>query len=336
MSAYDRSSETGPVAGGDADIIEIDTVTVTASTDEDGDDTDELQDQIEQTRANMSETIDAIQDRLNPQRIGDQVREQVRDATIGRAEQMVSNVSDSAREAGGGVLDTIRANPVPAALAALGLGWLWLKRPSGDGGSARRRYGGYDGYRAPDRGDYGYREYGDQPGYRGYQPGSDQAGPAAVRQTGRRAQHIAGQAAGTVQDAAGQAAGAVQGAAGQAAGAVQEAAGQVQDSAQQLGAQMQYGVRRARYGLEDALYETPLGIGAIALAVGVAVGLAAPSTDLENQMMGEARDTVVQQAQETAQQTMHKVQHVAQQTADATKETVKQEAQKEGLTGSKE
>jgi hypothetical protein len=99
---------------------------------------------------------------------------------------------------------------------------------------------------------------------------------------------------------------------------------------------MQYGVRRARYGLEDALYETPLGIGAIALAVGVAIGLAAPSTDLENQMMGEARDTVVQQAQETAQQTMHKVQHVAQQTADATKETVKQEAQKEGLTGSKE
>ncbi len=338
MSAYDRSSEPGRAADADVEIIEIATVTVDVPTDEDVDGTDELQGQIEQTRASMSGTIDAIQDRLNPQRIGEQVRDQVREATIGRAEQMVSDVSESAREAGGGMVDMIRANPVPVAMAALGLGWLWMKRPSADNGAARRmRYGSYGGYQDRDVSDYGYRDYG----YAGIdrdddRPAAGSGNPAdAVRQTGRRAQQAAGQTVDRVQDAAGQAAGAVQGAAGQAADAVGQAAGQVQDTAQQLGTQVQYGARRARYSLEDALYETPLGIGAIALAVGVAVGLAAPSSDLENQVMGQARDSVVQKAQDTAQETMHQVQHVAEQTATATRETAKQEAQKEGLTGSK-
>ncbi len=319
MSAYDRSSEPGRAADADVEIIEIATVTVDVPTDEDVDGTDELQGQIEQTRASMSGTIDAIQDRLNPQRIGEQVRDQVREATIGRAEQMVSDVTESAREAGGGMVDLIRANPVPVAMAALGLGWLWMKRPSADSGAARRmRYRSYGGYRDRDLSDYGDRGYGDAGAYRDdYRTAGGQSNPAdAVRQTGRRAQQAAGQTVDRVQDAAGQ------------------AAGQVQDTAQQLGTQVQYGARRARYSLEDALYETPLGIGAIALAVGVAVGLAAPSTDLENQVMGEARDSVVQKAQDTAQETMHKVQHVAEQTANVTKETAKQEAQKEGLTGS--
>jgi len=333
VSAYDRSSDAGRLFGADAEIVEIDTVAVAAPRDGGDAGTEELQEEIEQTRANMSETIDEIQERLSPRRIGEQVRGQMRDATIGRAEQMVSEVTDSAREAGGGFLDTIRANPVPAALAALGIGWLWMKRPSGDG-ARRMRYGGYrSGYGD----DYGYRGYDYQPDYPRYRTGSEEAGPAdAVRRTGQRARDAAGQAAGNVQDAAGQAADRVQDAAGQAAGAVQQAAGQVQGTAQQVGAQVQSGAMRARYGLEDALYESPLGVGAIALAVGVAVGLAAPSTDLEDRVLGEARDSVVQKAQDTAQETMHKVQHVAQQTAETTKETAKQEAQKEGLTGSKE
>jgi gas vesicle protein len=323
MSAYDQGLRSR--SDDDADVVEIETVAVAEPLDENADDTEEIQEQIEQTRANMSETIDAIQDRLSPQRIGEQVRDQVREATIGRAEHMVSDVTDSARQAGNGFVEMIRANPVPAAMAALGLGWLWMKRSGAAANERPMRYGGYSGYRSGDGGDYGYRQYGYPEDYRGYRSDGGSAGPAdAVRQTGQRAQQVAGQ---TVDR--------VQGAAGQVAGSVQQAAGQVQDSAQQLGAQVQYGAMRARYSLEDALYETPLGVGAIALAVGVAVGLAAPSTDFENQMMGEARDNVVQKAQDTAQDTLHKVQHVAERTVDTTKETAKQEAQKEGLTSSK-
>jgi uncharacterized protein YjbJ (UPF0337 family) len=342
MSGYDRAS--GPYREADPEVVEIDTVAVVAPGDEAADDTRELQDRIEDTRADMGETIDAIQERLSPRRIGEQVREQVRGATIGRAEQMVSDATDTAREAGGGLVDLLRDNPVPAALAALGLGWLWLKRPGGQGGGGGRRapaggYGGYrGGYGAYDRGD-GYRGAGyPAGGYRagGYRDDDDDGGPGdAVRRAGRRAQGAAGQAAGAVQDAAGQAADRVQDAAGQAAGAVQQAAGQVQDTAQQLGGQVRYGARRARSGLEGSLQESPLAAGAIALAVGVAVGLAAPSTDVEDRLMGEARDSVVQKAQDTAQDTLGKVQHVAERTADATKETAQQEARNQGLTGTK-
>lgn len=335
MSAYDRGSR--PRSEDDVDIVEIDTVTVAVPVDEIADDTEGIQEQIERTRANMSETIDAIQDRLNPQRIGEQVRDQVREATIGRAEHMVSDVTDSAREAGSSFVDMIRANPVPAALAALGLGWLWMKRPNSGASARHMRYGGYAGYRNGDANDYAHRDSGHRDDYRGYRSHEGPAGPVdAVRQTGQRAQQAAGQTVDRVQEAAGQAVGAVQGAAGQVAGSVQQAAGQMQDSAQQLGTQVQYGAMQARYSLEDALYETPLGVGAIALAVGVAVGLAAPSTDFENQMMGEARDSVVHKAQDTAQDTLHKAQHVAERTIDTTKETAKQEAEKEGLTSSKE
>src|SRR3954464_190796 len=88
----------------------------------------QIQRDIEETRAEMSETIDALQERLNPAYLKEQVKEQVaeqvrhvkdtvRQATIGKVEQMVDRVSDSGRTVG----DTIRANPIPSALVGIGL-----------------------------------------------------------------------------------------------------------------------------------------------------------------------------------------------------------------------
>src|SRR5215212_9151196 len=85
------------------------------------DETVTLRADIEQTRTEMSATIDAIQEKLNPQNIVDQARETVREATVGKVEQMVSNATDTARETGNSVLDLIQQNPVPAAMVGLGL-----------------------------------------------------------------------------------------------------------------------------------------------------------------------------------------------------------------------
>jgi len=43
--------------------------------------------QIEQTRSEMSETIDAIQGKLNPDNLKEQAQEMVREATVGRAQE---------------------------------------------------------------------------------------------------------------------------------------------------------------------------------------------------------------------------------------------------------
>ena len=54
--------------------------------------------QIEETRAEMSETVDAIKEKLSPAHLVQEAKETVREATIGRAEEAVSHAVDSAKE----------------------------------------------------------------------------------------------------------------------------------------------------------------------------------------------------------------------------------------------
>lgn len=103
------------------------------------DDPEVIRNQIENTRADMTQTIDAIQERLNPETLKEHAKDAVREATVGRAEEAVSNVSeraqemvhdvtDTARDAGTDVVAMVRQNPLPAALAGIGLGWMWMNR----------------------------------------------------------------------------------------------------------------------------------------------------------------------------------------------------------------
>ena len=57
-------------------------------------------------------------DRLEPAHLVEQAKENVREATIGRVEETAKGVSDM-------VMETIKRNPIPAALAGAGLALLW-------------------------------------------------------------------------------------------------------------------------------------------------------------------------------------------------------------------
>jgi hypothetical protein len=61
------------------------------------------------------------------------------------------------------------------------------------------------------------------------------------------------------------------------------------------------------------LRENPLAVGAVAVAAGTAVGLALPSTRLENEYVGEASERLVDKAQEVARGAIDKVQNAASQ-----------------------
>jgi hypothetical protein len=147
--------------------------------------TQHIRQEIEQTRAEMSETIDAIQQKLSPEVIAEQAKEAareaalntvqhakeaVREATIGKAEEVVRNVTDTAQGflGGGGsavggarstIMETIRQNPLPAALAGIGLFMLFKNRQT-DTTSDWNRYG--TGVRYP----AGPTPYRDQGAYR--------------------------------------------------------------------------------------------------------------------------------------------------------------------------
>jgi ElaB/YqjD/DUF883 family membrane-anchored ribosome-binding protein len=262
-----------------------------------------LRAEIEQTRAGMGETIDAIQEKLSPENIKQQVKDSVREATIGRVEQAMSNVSETISQAaepaveavgragsavkdtGVTIIDTIRQNPLPAALIGLGVGMLVMNRRRG---------------RAAEHGAYAY----DDPGRRRTSPADeyDYDYPAAGRYVSRS----------QARPAAERAREAVGGAVSSVRETASSAVGQTREQVGRLGEQVQRGARRAGDQFQTQLQENPLAVGAVALALGAAVGLAVPSTRVENEYLGEARDTLVDKAQEAARGAMEKVQQAAQ------------------------
>jgi len=319
--------------------------------------------QIEDTRAQMHDTIDAIQAKLSPANIAQQAKETVREATIGKAQDMVSNATDSAMDAvnsatdtareavssagdtargfGNTVVETIRANPIPAALAGIGIGWLLMSSRNNSGSTTTDYRYSYSPGRQYDQ--YGYtrqRDWDDQ--YRSYnynagQPSTMERAQGAVSNATQSAQQATSNVAGQVSDTASSMASTVSDTASNVAGQVSDTAGQavqgMQDTASQLGAQAQYGVRQARTGMEQMMHENPLAVGVIAIGLGAAVGLAIPETEKENELMGEQRDQLMQQAQQNLQQVAQKAQTVAQEAVGAAKDAAQSSAQDQGLTG---
>ena len=261
--------------------------------------TAEIRGDIEDTRARMGSTIDAIQEKLSPQRLMEQAKETARDATIGKAQEMASNVADTAKETGSTLMDTIRENPVPVALTAIGLGWLlWGarrkaadRRDERDYWNARNgRYGQYDRYGR-------YSGYDDR--YRNgmYQPRQD---------NGRMSQM-----ADKVQDTAGRVGDQMQNAASKVSDQVQDAASTVADRAGDAADYAQWQAQRARSWLEQTWEDNPLLVAGAALAAGALIGLSVPETQMENQLMGDARDSLVEKAQGVAEDTVQKAQDTA-------------------------
>jgi ElaB/YqjD/DUF883 family membrane-anchored ribosome-binding protein len=254
----------------------------------------------------MSETVDAIQGRLSPENLKEQAKDRVKEATVGKAQK-----------AGSGIVDAIRHNPLPAALTGIGLGWLFV--------NARKQ----SSYRPPYR-DVTYRDAAYVEGYltdayapAGYPPRYEEQG------TGRSS---AGEALGNARDKVGATAGQAQDKAGELAGRAQDQASHLSDQAREqasrLGEQTRYQARRAGDGFQRMLQENPLAVGTLAVGVGVAIGLAIPETSKEHEVMGEARDNLVESAQEKVEETQQKVQQVAEEAQSAAKD----EAENQGLT----
>lgn len=150
----------------------------------------ELQGEIAHTRAEMSETIDALQEKLRPGRIASDAGQRVKTATTEKARDMADMATDTAQ----GVVETARQNPIPALMIGAGVAWMLIDRSrSGetDGrwrSSSPRRYEGFGEVRR------GYRleedDYLDEPGASGARVNTE-AVSAWARETGREARYKA-------------------------------------------------------------------------------------------------------------------------------------------------
>ena len=315
---------------------------------------------IEQTRADMSETIDALQVKLDPERIAAQVKEKVRetasdavdaakqsvrDATIGKAERMVSNVADKIsdmtgisrrefRESGSSLVDYISSRPLAFSMIGVGLGMLAF---SGRRESDRYSYGGdsrerdyarpytsrSDVYGSPYEGArYGRADYGATRGPQYDYEGSGRRDSTSDSGIVESARNMAERASEAVSSAA---------------STVKEKVGDVADYASEVPAQVRSQARVASYRAQRTIDENPMIAGIAAFAVGAILGLSLPETETENRYMGEASEDLTERIKSVAKETSETVQRVVKQTGEALKEqsqgpvdTVKRAAEEVG------
>ncbi len=302
---------------------------------DEGQEATQIRSGIEKTRSDLSDTIDALQDRLDPSKIAEQVKDQirekateaydtaktaVREATIGRAEKIMSSVSDAVSSVGETVTDMtgragtamsetsssvaeyIRENPVPFALVGIGLGMLAMNK------------------RRTEKSSYGPSSYVAPNTY----------GSSGQSSLADKARDMASGVADTARSAADRTTTAVSSAASSVRDAAESAADSTRRQFHDVRNQAQQGARYATSQLKTTMKDNPLALGLAALAAGAVVGLSLPSTRLEGEYMGEARDRFIGQAKSVAQDAATKVQHVTEEAG----RTFKDAAQKEGLLSS--
>jgi len=366
-------------------------------TDAVSDDVRAAREQVEQTRAEMSDTIDAIKEKLSPHHMVEEAKE----ATVGKAKAVLSDAVDSAKDvfdsakevasnvaasaksalgdatdaakaavshlagnashtahnavdsvkeasynagnkvkgAGDIIVETIKLNPIPAAITGVGLAWLLMSAYRQKEASSMN-YNGTPGDRFASTTD----EFGMQ---NNFATSNTYSGPStmdtmksSLSDAKDKVAQKAGDIAHSVSDTASNVAQTVSNKASDVAHTVSNKASDVahtvSNTASEWGGQVKGQAQRAASATGDFYQVNPLAMGAIALLVGAAVGLMIPATDPENRLMGETRDRLKDQAAQQFQDVAGKVSAVAQTAFDSAKqtvqETVKQEAQNQGLT----
>jgi hypothetical protein len=195
---------------------------------------------------------------------------------------------------------------VPLALTAAGIGWLlWNQRSS-----RRVSYGsGYPASTFDDSlsSETGYGAAGADAG--AYRTFDADRGVWVSEETGGTTERVRD----AVSNATERARDAVTGAGERARSAV----GNVKGRTRQMANRAQYQVgdagRKARTQLQHWMEENPLAVGAVAMAVGAAVGMALPETRREQEMMGDARDRVMDRGREIANKAVDRATEAAQQ-----------------------
>ena len=268
--------------------------------------TAEIKSEIERTRVEMSETLGEIQERLRPDHLIQQAKETVTEAATGKVRHIMQSagetatmVADQTKYAGRNLADYARTHPLQMALLAGGVTW-WLLRGRD---RSDEWEGASEGWQPSHRLDTDYA-YGDERSLR------EKAGEyvSSARET-------VGEYAATARETVG-------GAAEAARVKALRASERARRAAQVAAVRAQESWQTASTSVDDWVHEYPLAAGAIAVAVGAAIGLSVPSTEIEDRTLGEKRDQALEKARRAAREirenVTQKVQDVAETVLDTT------------------
>ena len=289
LTKFDETADSSPVKLGESENEATDPVV--------SEETERLHSEIEETRENLGETIDAIQERLSLANLSEQVSEKVGDviesakdsvydATLGKVVNFMQQARDGVTQTSMG--KAIVANPLPFALIGAG--------------AAMLIYNGYGKRNTKRLSKYRSADY----------MASDQGGARSSGMIGGAADSISNKAGGAINavtEKAGSAMDTVSNAASRTYSSAADAAGRAAEKVEHLGS-------AAKENYDYYVEEKPLAVAAAAMAVGAVVGLALPSTRYEGKMMGEARQTLLSKAEGTATEFVDKAKQVASEVKD--------------------
>jgi ElaB/YqjD/DUF883 family membrane-anchored ribosome-binding protein len=276
----------------------------------------EIEREVDRSRSEVEQTLDAIQDRLSPGQLIDQAVTYLRDGGGG---EFTRNLGDS-----------IKQNPMPLALVALGVGWMMFssQRSSHNGGRWQSTDWDDDADNVGER--YIGSTYGhglaEDPTYLG--SASDAGSGGGLGDRLAETSQAARDKLGAVGDKAGELGDRARDLGSRAREGIEHARSGMADRAHEARERARYHGRRAQQNLLRTLNEQPLVLGAIGLAVGAALGAALPPTETEDRLMGETRDAALRRAKEVGGEQVQKARVAAEAVVDAARE----EAGEQGLT----
>ncbi len=244
--------------------------------------------EIERTREEMDSTLTAIEYRLTPGQLVDQGIDYLRKSG---ANEFVQNLAGQ-----------VKHNPLPVTLVGIGIAWLMATGRQQQSGSASAYM------------DTDYVDAGSAPSSLGDRAHQTKDRASGIAQSAKDKMNQSTQA---VRDRLGQAGNSI----GSAAQSAQQRVGDLTESAR-------YQVERAKGGIDYMLREQPLAFGAIGVAIGAVIAAMAPRTRKEDELMGDTRDRLVDQAKEVGKEKLEQAKEVA----NAAVGTATKEAEQRGLT----
>jgi ElaB/YqjD/DUF883 family membrane-anchored ribosome-binding protein len=243
--------------------------------------TEELRQEIQRTASKMGDTIGEIQDRLSPDHLIQQAKDNVREAASGKVKnimhsgtEMAQNAAERARGVGNHLAWYAQAHPIRMAITAGVVTWLVMRNRNTN---SQMWYGESDTAWETDRDEFGT--------------------DASVR---NRVGEYASSARQAVSDYAASARETASDYAASAKETVNEYAATAASTARSATQRVGSAARSSYRSADSWVHENPLAAGAIAIAVGAAVGLAVRATEYEDRVLGETRDQAMARAREVA------------------------------------
>jgi hypothetical protein len=302
--------------------------------------TEAIRSEIDTTRRRMDDTMDALGDRLKGRHLLDEILGFFRsegNQVEGKAAEIRHKITDSASSAARSVADTVKTNPMPFLLIGAGVAWMIYssRKQSSSGRYEDEVYGSAAGY-DPDASYDRPLEYPtsseDEPGFgeadSGFAiRGSSESDFGESDQPSKLEQVKVGfqEKASEVKDQAKQKLANV----GNQVRQKTQAAGQ---RAREIGSRVQARTREVYASTRQTVVKTadehPLELGIACLAAGVAAGLALPTPDRLNRLVGPPMDRLRQRTRDASKEYVKKGKRVV----NAATTAVKNEAQAQGLT----